>query len=78
MEDHVRTDEPLTVEDRMPPVQPQGLADEHEPVTWPNLATEPDILHAAEGDESIVEQVGLFAEEARELRGGLANQDSGH
>ena len=62
----------------VPAMEPDGLGDQHEPVARPDLAAEPDVLHAAEGDEALLEQLGLSAEEARKLRGRLAHQHARH
>ena len=59
VEDHVRADEALALEDGVPAMQPLALADEHEPVAGADLAAEPDVLHAAEGDESLGVQADL-------------------
>ena len=78
--DHVIADESLAVEDRMPSVQASALlADQDEPVARPDLAAKPDVLHAPECDESTSSvEMDLLAEEAGELRGGLADHDAGH
>src|SRR5262249_22064238 len=71
VEDHIAADEALALEDGMPAMQPLALADEHEPVAGPDLAAEPDVLHAAEGDEALRVQADPAAVEAGELGGGL-------
>ena len=56
VEDHVGADESLALEDGVPAMEPDGLGDEHEPVARPDLAAEPHVLHAAEGDEAVFVQ----------------------
>ena len=59
-------------------MDPDRLGDEDEPVAGPDLAAEADVLHAAEADEAVLDELDVVAVIARELRGGLADQDARH
>ncbi len=54
------------------------MATSTQPVAGPDLPAEPNVLHAPEGDEALVVQAELMAEEAAELRGRLADQHARH
>ena len=77
VEDHVGADESLAIEHGVPAMQPNGLGDENEAVAGPHLTAEADVLHAAEGDESLFVYLGFVAEKARELGGRFAHEHAG-
>src|SRR5207237_6219864 len=78
MEDHGAADETLHVEDDLPAVELEALADHHQAIAGPDLAAKADVLHAAEAQEIAVDQTLGRRIIGADLGGRLAHEHAGH